>query len=365
MSTMFDPYYKWLGIPTNEQPPSHYRLLGIRDFEPDLDVIEHATDRQMAHIRTFQIGTHSGHSQRILNEISLAKVVLLNPKKKSSYDTSLKQDLARQFPGNQSTPANTEPSAVEEFAISTAPRPHRTGRQPNALANPRILGGLGVVFVVIVGVITVAGFGKGEPEDIAKPNRGIAIENENTTTSVQEAKPPDSVSKRIDDDIKAPQPATQEEGLNQVFSFDDKTIAEQNWEWSGKWEMGNDGGTAARAAQSFLRTRNAYKGNVSISLDFSFGRAKFSNTGGCWITVWGQRLPITNGWRGMHLKVDIHRDGDEIVYVKNGEEQRILIDQAARSTPTAIEIRWRSRTSHFRRIQIKAQSMLPLGLKTE
>ena len=25
----FDPYRKWLGIPPQEQPPNHYRLLGI------------------------------------------------------------------------------------------------------------------------------------------------------------------------------------------------------------------------------------------------------------------------------------------------------------------------------------------------
>ena len=29
MSAGFDPLYKWLGIPPDEQPPHHYRLLGI------------------------------------------------------------------------------------------------------------------------------------------------------------------------------------------------------------------------------------------------------------------------------------------------------------------------------------------------
>ena len=28
MSDHFDPYYTWLGIPPEEQPPDHYRLIG-------------------------------------------------------------------------------------------------------------------------------------------------------------------------------------------------------------------------------------------------------------------------------------------------------------------------------------------------
>ena len=35
MNEAFDPYYKWLGIPREEQPPNHYRVLGIRVFEED------------------------------------------------------------------------------------------------------------------------------------------------------------------------------------------------------------------------------------------------------------------------------------------------------------------------------------------
>ena len=58
MSDTFNAYHVWLGIPPHEQPPNHYRLLGISLFEGDLDVIDHAADRQMAHVRTFQSGKH-------------------------------------------------------------------------------------------------------------------------------------------------------------------------------------------------------------------------------------------------------------------------------------------------------------------
>jgi len=66
MADQFDPYYAWLGIPREEQPPDHYRLLGIRRFEPNLDVISTAADRQLAHIRTFQSGPRSADSQKLL-----------------------------------------------------------------------------------------------------------------------------------------------------------------------------------------------------------------------------------------------------------------------------------------------------------
>ena len=52
----FDPYHQWLGIPATEQPPNHYRLLSVPLWEPDLDVIEAAAERQTVFLRTFQLG---------------------------------------------------------------------------------------------------------------------------------------------------------------------------------------------------------------------------------------------------------------------------------------------------------------------
>lgn len=33
MSKEFDPYYKWLGISPDEQPPTLYRLLGVQRYQ--------------------------------------------------------------------------------------------------------------------------------------------------------------------------------------------------------------------------------------------------------------------------------------------------------------------------------------------
>ena len=89
----FDPYRKWLGIPEQDQPPHHYRLLGIELFESDLDVIVNAADGRMAQVKNFQTGKQSEQSQRILNELAAAKVCLLNPQKKTEYDRRLQARL--------------------------------------------------------------------------------------------------------------------------------------------------------------------------------------------------------------------------------------------------------------------------------
>jgi hypothetical protein len=91
--TDFDPYYKWLAIPPNEQPPNHYRLLGVPLFTADADVIDNAADQRMTHLRSYQSGKHSAESQRLLNEVSQARACLLVPEKRAEYDAALKKKL--------------------------------------------------------------------------------------------------------------------------------------------------------------------------------------------------------------------------------------------------------------------------------
>src|SRR5687767_6450958 len=113
MTAAFDPYHKWLGIPAEDQPPHHYRLLGIGLFEPDLDVIESAADRQMAHVQRYKTGQHSLLSQELLNELAAAKVCLLRPEKKSAYDQQLKASLTpKSGPPAAAPPAQTLPRAA-------------------------------------------------------------------------------------------------------------------------------------------------------------------------------------------------------------------------------------------------------------
>ncbi len=120
MAEEFDPYRKWLGIPLKDQPPHHYRLLGIATFEDDPDVIENAASRQMTHVRTFQAGKHGPISQRILNELTAAKLCLLQPDKKQVYDAALRKLLAA---AGQLSSSGVMDAAVEEVESYPPPPP--------------------------------------------------------------------------------------------------------------------------------------------------------------------------------------------------------------------------------------------------
>jgi hypothetical protein len=130
MADSFDPYHKWLGISPKDQPPNHYRLLAIELFERDADVIEGAADRVMGHLRTFQAGLHSAHSQRLLNECAAARVTLLDPQKRAEYDRQLRQKLA----GSAGAPRPSGEGRDEQTAPRARPQP---GVSPQPVISPQ------------------------------------------------------------------------------------------------------------------------------------------------------------------------------------------------------------------------------------
>ena len=127
MSAAFDPYYKWLSIPPSEQPPHHYRLLGIALFESDPEVIEGAADRQMMHVKLHASGPHSEQSQQLLNQLAQARLCLLNASKRAAYDQTLRSRWGLGELG-RSSPAAGAPSA---HTIGSAPA---AGLRPIAAA---------------------------------------------------------------------------------------------------------------------------------------------------------------------------------------------------------------------------------------
>ncbi len=110
----FDPYHKWLGIPAEHQPPTHYRLLGIELFESDPDVIESAAMRQMSHVRSFAIGQHGAATQSLLNQIAEAKLCLLTSERKKAYDGTLRE---RRTPSD-TIPTLPCPTCTSALAVS-------------------------------------------------------------------------------------------------------------------------------------------------------------------------------------------------------------------------------------------------------
>ena len=178
MADSFDPYRKWLGIPRKDQPANHYRLLGIDLFEPDAEVIAHAADARMVHLKTFQAGKYSELSQKILNEIATAKVCLLNAEKKAAYDELLRRELGPKSPvvakavvvapaaaRSAGTP-EPMPAAVPSFTSQRASS-YLAGRRKRSWQVPVVLAGLALAAAL---VLAFSLMGDGEPAVARRPS---------------------------------------------------------------------------------------------------------------------------------------------------------------------------------------------------
>ena len=91
----FDPYHLWLGIPPNLHPLNLYQLLGLQTFETDINVIVNAADQRMAHVKSFANGPYGPQSQQLLNELSQAKVYLIEPQLRATYDAQLREAMTQ------------------------------------------------------------------------------------------------------------------------------------------------------------------------------------------------------------------------------------------------------------------------------
>jgi hypothetical protein len=144
----FDPYYRWLGIPKEQQPPTHYRLLGLDHGEKNVVVIEEAVIRQTTQVRAYQIGPHAAHCTKLLNEIARAQQILANPRKREEYDRTFAQPKA-----NVAVPiaAPVENAVVENAVVGDS-----IFELPQTVARPESKSGKGA--------------GSKESQSLGKPN---------------------------------------------------------------------------------------------------------------------------------------------------------------------------------------------------
>jgi hypothetical protein len=154
MSDAFDPYYTWLGIPPEDQPPNHYRLLGLRKYEDNVDVISHAADQRMGHLRTFQSGARAALSQQLLNELAQARICLLDLERKSRYDDQLRLTEAPALP----QPDVPEPAVVLPQPPAESSRPTIVaGRPKMSLRRRRRSSGCMTIVWMLLGLAVLGG----------------------------------------------------------------------------------------------------------------------------------------------------------------------------------------------------------------
>jgi hypothetical protein len=156
----FDPYQQWLGIAPHERPADHYRLLGLARFETDVQRIARAADERMALVRSYQTGPRGSHTQRILNEISAARVCLLEHATKAAYDSALHQMLAQAAARQTAVPPAptiAPPVVPPPFAAPYERRlPERTPAPPLARAKGRVWW-RPLEMIIAVAVLALAG----------------------------------------------------------------------------------------------------------------------------------------------------------------------------------------------------------------
>lgn len=150
---MFDPYYQWLGIPPEERPINHYRLLGLRLYEDNLEVIESAAERQMSHVRKYATGPHSEQSQQVLNMLATARLTLIKPDKRAAYDQELRS--AAQGVAVKPEPGQWRIDTSAPAALAPSPRPLAPPKAERSNAGLLIglgIGG-GVALLLVIGLI--------------------------------------------------------------------------------------------------------------------------------------------------------------------------------------------------------------------
>lgn len=176
-SDSFNPYRTWLGIPAQEQPADYYRLLGVMKFENDREVIENAADMRMAHVRSLQTGQRGKLSQQILNELSAARICLLNSQRKAEYDERLRAEAdldSRAKPPLKTKPVDPRVHALKSPVPNPIALPVRAAtvmESPESApvpllsrlprwALPSIVAGAGLALITVFAVVLIAVSGR-------------------------------------------------------------------------------------------------------------------------------------------------------------------------------------------------------------
>lgn len=149
MSGPFDPYHHWLGVSPKDQPPDHYRLVGVERFESDPGVIDSMASRHIEFLQEIHDGPHIKEAQKLLNELAAARRCLLDPERKAAYDAQLQAKLDQPLkpalvprPPNPTVPvrpaalASTRQATVAQQAIPKRPPTRRWAKKAIA-AIPR------------------------------------------------------------------------------------------------------------------------------------------------------------------------------------------------------------------------------------
>src|SRR5215813_12291693 len=79
---------EWFGLPANGWPPDHYRLLGLKPGENDLEVIEGRIQDRLDEVRRYQV-MHPALATEAMNRLAQAFCCLTDRAQKRAYDENV------------------------------------------------------------------------------------------------------------------------------------------------------------------------------------------------------------------------------------------------------------------------------------
>lgn len=219
MTAEFNPYVHWLGLKVHELPPDHYRLLGLKRFSSDPQAIVAAADQRMREIRGHQTGPRGIHTQSLLNELASAKLCLLDPTSKQSYDDQLRARLAAGGSGPPLPPPTPPPMPVG-ISVDQAESIGSYQQLQQALAGLPVAkplsateessGGwkrIAIPAAIVAGLLLLAGVGgaaigliNSPDEDPVEDGQPVAVDDAGDTDADQPPPPPEVVLIRQEGD---------------------------------------------------------------------------------------------------------------------------------------------------------------------
>ena len=129
MLSDIDPYHQWLSIPPKDQPPDHYRLLGLARFEANVEVIARAAEKRLEYLRTLQTSAEAKECERLRGEMEHARATLLEPHRKAVYDALLRAATLAVTPVSKADHSKTDLLSVGQslgrFRVLTVDRETR------------------------------------------------------------------------------------------------------------------------------------------------------------------------------------------------------------------------------------------------
>ncbi|MCE9547207.1 MAG: hypothetical protein K8T25_17180 [Planctomycetia bacterium] len=89
MSDVFNPYVAWLGL-SAKGPHDHYSLLGLKQYENDVELIRRAAEQRKSQVRRCRPGDQAAAWGQLLDELDEARRCLCDPEHKAAYDSDLR-----------------------------------------------------------------------------------------------------------------------------------------------------------------------------------------------------------------------------------------------------------------------------------